>query len=392
MLAAVSLWCATAARVIGQAGPAQEAPNLVEAVERQGIGETVGDDSPLAVLAAVLARFTIPVDSQMLVFSKTSLQVERISPSTPRALYFTDDITVGYVQGGDLEVAVFDPRDGLALYTRPMSGSGKTFERRTWECASCHGATRLLLQSVTPGPDGLPLLAFTGSEIPLNVDYRTPLAQRWGGWYVTGTHGEIRHRGNAVAPDPLKPYDLAVANNDNWLTLPNTVDRARYLTSSSDIVALMTYEHQVVVANALNRLNTVVRRSPVTSPNVAAAIDTVVAYLLFTDEPALTARIKGTSGFADVFAARGPFDRAGRSLRQFDLEQRLFRYRLSYMIYSEAFRALPQDARDIVYRKLFANLTEAGTPGEAERLATLEIVRDTKSDLPAEWQAVAVTP
>ena len=194
----------------------------------------------------LLDELGIPAESQLLVFSKTSLQVDRISATTPRALYFGDDTTIGYVQGGLLEVATFDARDGVALYTRPMAGPTRSFERHSAECASCHGVTRLLLQSVTPARDGMPLLAFTGSELPINVDYRTPFEQRWGGWYVTGTHGTMRHRGNAVAPDPLKPYDLDLSANTNRTTLPDTIDRTQYLAPTSDIVALMTYELSLI--------------------------------------------------------------------------------------------------------------------------------------------------
>lgn len=375
-------------RLTGQSAPPGAPANLVEAVQQDSSIPTTAEP-PLAALEAALRRFGISIDSQLLVFSKTSLQVDRISASAPRAIFFADDITVGYVQGGDMEVAVFDPKDGLALYTRAMSGTDRRFERHSFECASCHGVTRLLLQSVTPARDGMPLLAFTGSELPVAVDYRTPFEQRWGGWYVTGLHGALRHRGNAVAPDPLRPYDLDLSHNSNTTSLPDIVDRSRYLTPTSDIVALMTYEHQVITANALARLNVLARRAPVSSPDVIGAIDTLVGYLLFAGEAPLVSPVSGVSTFTTTFTARGPFDKSGRSLRQFDLTTRLFRYRLSYMIYSAAFDALPQDFREAVYGRLFTALTTP-TAGlavwpEAERRAVLEIVRDTKTDLPEPW-------
>jgi len=171
----------------------------------------IGPDR-LASLAAVLERFGIRRDSQVLVFAKDSLQAPHISPSTPRSIYFSDDMYVASVPGGDLfEVVAIDPAQGPVFYTLAAGASLQPrFERRITECTSCHGhnPARLVVASVTPAVDGSPFLVLTGTEQPLNVDHRTPLEDRWGGWYVTGTHGSQRHKGNAVAPDILKPFEL----------------------------------------------------------------------------------------------------------------------------------------------------------------------------------------
>ena len=115
-------------------------------------------------------------------------------------------------------------------------------------------------------------------------------------------------------------------------------------------------------------------------------------YLLFVDEPPLRGRIQGTSGFAEKFQARSPRDHQGRSLRQFDLEQRLMRYPCSYMIYSEAFDALPLGVKESIYGRMWQILS--GRDGAdkyrrmspADRQAVVEILRDTKPGLPAYFQ------
>jgi hypothetical protein len=117
----------------------------------------------------------------------------------------------------------------------------------------------------------------------------------------------------------------------------------------------------------------------------------LVSYMLFENEAKMYSPMAGVSSFTETFPVRGPRDKKGRSLRDFDLQTRLFRYPLSYMIYDAAFDALPETAKDQVYRKLFAALTDAGKMprlSAADRQAILEIVRDTKPNPPSYWQAV----
>jgi uncharacterized protein with ATP-grasp and redox domains len=119
--------------------------------------------------------------------------------------------------------------------------------------------------------------------------------------------------------------------------------------------------------------------------------------MLFADEASLHGRVQGVSTFTQTFPQRGPRDRQGRSLRDFDLQRRLFKYPLSYMIYSEAFDALPPAVRERVYRRLYQVLTgEDQTPkfkrlSAEDRRAVLEILRDTKSNLPDYWNPPAST-
>jgi hypothetical protein len=165
-------------------------------------------------------------------------------------------------------------------------------------------------------------------------------------------------------------------------------------------VALLVFEHQTQMTNLLTRLGWEARiaqhdtNSSVLTPQLVSSSDGLVAYMLFADEPRLTDPVEGVSSFTRTFAERGPRDHKGRSLREFDLRTRLFRYPLSYMVYDAAFDALPGPILDQVYRRLFDVLTENDDhprtfPGltRADRRSILEILKETKSNLPAYWRA-----
>ena len=109
-------------------------------------------------------------------------------------------------------------------------------------------------------------------------------------------------------------------------------------------------------------------------------------------ETELTDAVRGTSSFSQEFTARGPQDQQGRSLRQFDLKTRVFRYPCSYLIYSDCFDALPEPVLERVYQRLWDVLTGEDEAEKfahlsaADRTAILEILRDTKDGLPDYWQ------
>ena len=351
---------------------------ITRLTQRLDSGNTQLEFQPggLGYLPSLLHQLDLSIDSQVLVFAKNSFQAPKISPRTPRALYFNDNVSVGFVPGGEfLEIAALDPVKGAVMYTLSTAQSNKPrFVHRDVECAGCHGYSgdvTLTVTSVFPKPDGDPFLPVGGSQ-PLAIDHRTPLAQRWGGWYVNGTHGGQHHMGNAVAPDPHHPLDLE--------TLSIKPDVTRYLAPTSDIVALMTLEHQTRMINLITRVSRIYRAHR----KDVAAIDELITYMLFADEIPLTDPIKGVSTFTESFARRGPRDSRGRSLRDFDLTTRMFRYPVSYMIYSESFDAMPAAARDLIYRRLYDVLSRKSN-GE-DRQAVLEILRETKPNLPAYWR------
>jgi hypothetical protein len=369
-------------------------------------------------LDAVLAALDIPVSSQTLVFSKTSFQFRRISPKTPRALYYNDDVYVGWVQGGRvLEFVSFDPRQGAIFYFLPQQGSAKPeFERAELDCTQCHvaAATRgvpgVLLRSIFPNAYGTQ----TPKTASFVTGHQSPFAERFGGWYVTGTNGAQRHMGNAIVTDREQPERLDREQGANVRDLTGRVDTSLYLTPHSDIVAQLVQAHQTQLHNLITLTNYqtrialhegAARAGAPTSTELSAdarariekPAEELVRYLLFVDEAPLDGPVAGTSSFARDFAGRGPRDGKGRSLRDFDLRTRIFKYPLSYLIYTESFDALPREAKQYVYRRLlevltgqdrdqaFAHLTRE------TRTAILEILRATKKGLPLEWARASVT-
>ena len=373
-------------------------------------------DPQRGYLPALLDALGVPTSSQVLVFSKTSFQRHRISPRTPRALYFNDDVYIGWVQSGEVvEISAVDPDLGAVFYSLDQNDrEHPTFLRQTDRCLLCHGSTHTkrvpghIVRSVFSDRDGMPVF----SSGTFRTDHASPLKQRWGGWYVTGTHGLQRHMGNEVIRDKRNPERLDVEAGANVTDLGSRVRTAPYLTAHSDIVALMVLEHQALMHNVLTAANYSGRttqrdavvmnnaleraedfRSESTKHRYESAAGKVVDCLLMVGEHRLTDPIKGTSGFAEQFAARGPFDRDRRSLRQFDLKRRLFRHPCSYLIHSDAFDALPIPVKEIVYRRLWEVLTGADRSekfdhlSDDDRRSILEILRETKADLPDYWQA-----
>jgi hypothetical protein len=372
-------------------------------------------DDAHGYLSSVLAALKIPASSQTLVFSKTSFQRNLISPHKPRALYFNDDVYIGWVREGSvLEVASMDRRQGTLFYTLKQEKSAKPrFVRQTYDCLQCHesgmsqGVPGLLMRSVYPDEEGQPILSagtFVSSD-------QSPWRQRWGGWYVTGTHGGMRHMGNVILADEEHPEQLDVNFGANLTDLCQRIKTAPYLAPTSDIVALMVLEHQTNLHNLMTKADYETRialrdqqamnqalkekpdyRSPSTTHRIQSACEPLVRAMLFAGEAKLTYPVQGTSAFAREFATLGPFDKEGRSLRQFDLTRRLFKYPCSYLIYSEQFDALPAEAKSYVYRRLWEvlNGSDTSTPfsslTEQDRSAILQILRESKRDLPGYWR------
>jgi len=325
-------------------------------------------DGRTGYLRSVLDALRIPIESQMLVMSKTGVQALHTGPENPRAIFFDDAVTVGYIRGAPLlEFAVHDPRQGVIFYTIDQKPQEHPQIDRPSSCLRCHVAYNtlhvpgMIVRSVSIAPDGLPLGQFGAYD----ADDRTPFAKRWGGWYVTGTPASMHHLGNAIAGKAEIP----------------TFDASGYLTASSDIAALMVFEHQSHMTHLITRIGWESRMGVLQQDTVREFVD----YLLFVDEQPITAPMTAAPGFAETFEAHGPFDRRGRSLRQLDLQKRLLRYPCSYMIYSAAFRALPADVRLAIYRRMGETLSARFA--DADRRAVIEILRDTIADLPADFAA-----
>jgi hypothetical protein len=370
-------------------------------------------DPDYGYLPSVLRNLQAPVSSQVLVFSKTSFQAARISPRLPRAVYFNDQVSVGWVKGGDVvEIASVDPRQGVIFYTLDQEQSTSPRIVRRDECLQCHasgktqGVPGFVIRSVFPDASGMPLF-HAGTFI---TDHRSPLNQRWGGWYVTGTHGTQMHMGNTIYEDVQPPRRTKIGSA-NITDLKTLVDTSGYLSQGSDIVALMTLEHQSRMQNLITRvgyetrmalesqtaMNEALKRpadevSESTVRRINDAAEALVTYMLFADEAPIEDRITGSSSFTSEFVRQGPKDRRGRSLRQFELTHRIFQYPCSYLIYSEAFDNLPGPARKRIYRRLWEVLADEDHSAAFARLssgdrrAVLEILLDTKKGLPDYWR------
>src|ERR1019366_1945689 len=332
-------------------------------------------------VASLLKHLDINVDSQVLVFSPDSFQSTLISAQRPRAVYFNDDYSVGFVQHGEVyEVSALDPKQGVIFYSLETARVAKPSFARREVCLQCHQGGQTL---------GVPGLVISSQYIPAGMpaehvrggfvtDDRTPIEDRWGGWYLSGSWGDQKNRGVAIKQD--------------------TVDVSPYLSPYSDVVALMTLEHQTRMTDLIVRIGWDTRiavgegKLKEAEPKINAAIDDMVAYMLFVDEAPLSAPVKGASTFSTTFPQRGPKDKQGRSLRDFDLQKRLFKYPLSYMVYNKAFDAMPAWDRDRIYQELYDVLTGKDKDPRFEKLSAddrrsvLEIVRDTKSGLPAYWK------
>ncbi|MBA2115180.1 hypothetical protein [Bremerella alba] len=372
--------------------------------------QTLEFDQDHGFLKSVLKVLEISPESQVLVYSKSSFQLQQISPRRPRALYFNDDSYVGWVQNGDvLEVMTTDPIRGEVFYTLEQQAEEKPqFVRDQGQCTVCHSSSRT--QRV---PGGLVRSMFvTSSGMPhygagtFNTDQTSPLSERWGGWYVTGTHGEMRHMGNVVSKDRYKPESIDREEGANVTDLSELFAVDKYVTPHSDIVALMVLEHQLQMQNFLALASHEARRSAhhdqvmnealerpdnyvsdTTTRRVQSAGDKVVRHMLMVDEAPLTDTIAGTSGFAAEFQAKGIKDSQGRSLRDLDLKTRLFKYPCSYLIYSKTLDQLPLNMRTHIAQRLREVLAGEDTSGDFDHLTSVdrqaisEILQETKPEL-----------
>jgi hypothetical protein len=369
------------------------------------------------VLRGLMQHFHIPESSQVLVFSKTSKQNHLIHPQTPRIIYFGDNAYIGYCIGGSIEVSTIDPLLGPIFYLlEPDTPADQPLHFvRDQSCLSCHGGPfspdvpGVLVRSVFPGRDGHPLMS-QGSTV---VDSTTPFENRWGGWYVTGHHGKATHRGNATMEDRDASATLDRLAGANLSDLTGLFDTTPYPKPTSDIVALMVLEHQTSTQNVLTKANHAALRAmhmqqnlqkelgeKVETEPVGTArriIDNVATQvldaLLFKDEAILPEDgIEGLETFQRDFTHSAPRSRDGRSLKDFQLLNRLFKYRCSYMIYSLTFQHLTPPLKETVLSRLAIILDGQDITNRYDHLSTSErrhirtILEDT---LPANSQLTA---
>ncbi len=360
-------------------------------------------DEAYGYLLAVLDELKVPKSSQMLVFSKTSLQREHISPSNPRAIFFNDGVYVGFIPGAPMiELSVADPKLGGVFYTLDQTKADKPKFTRNNQCLECHATAK------TMGVPGHLARSFATDErgvVDFNsgisqVNHRTPFGERWGGWYVTGTHGRQTHRGNLIGPAAFARQEKEPNHAGNVTNLSAVLEVSRYVRDQSDVVALLVLEHQMHMHNFITRLNYETTMQLQQYGHIRYLTNTAesfLKYLLFAEESPLTGTIQGGAEFVKEFTSQGPQDQRGRSLRDFDLQTRLFKYPCSYLIYSEAFEALPAAMKEHLYSRLWQILsgtdrsTAYASLSPATRQAMREILAETKRGLPDYWKQKPVT-
>ena len=353
-------------------------------------------------LRSAIEALKLPIDSQMLVFSKGSLQGRLVESSNPRALFFSDRVALGWVRDAELlEVAAHDQKEGVVFYSLEQRPSERPVFKREFRCLGCHmtgdtlGIPGLLMFSSTPDSGG------GGGMKVVATDHRSPYAERFGGWFVTGSQALTHHLGNNVPA-------LDGHRGDELATVEGLFDADGFRGATSDIAALLTFSHQAQMTNLLTRASWEARAAdPALHPGASGQLEAVEAlmsgvaeevvdYMLFVDEPPLPNGITGRSGFSERMSMSGPRDRKGRSLFELDLSRRLMKYPCSYLIYSPAFDALPPLAKTPVYRRMWQvlsgevnNNARYRALSRQDRQAVVEILRDTKPDLPAYFTAVA---
>jgi len=373
---------------------------------RDGQGSTLRDR---ALVEELLAEFDVPVASQVVVFSKTSLQRRAVGPENPRAMYFSEDVYLGWMPGGRIEIASADPELGLVFYFEDLREAGSkdvpvTFERAR-QCLECHAgaATNFLpgplARSVYPDAQGRARGSVKSFDL---VSHRVPVADRWGGWYVTGGDG-LAHLGNMTG-------DRTPAKRPVPDGLGHFFDLSRYPLPTSDALALLVFDHQMGIHKQIIESHYRVRQAahdagadvspgaeewkaalPAGALGVAQAeVEKIVADLLFAGEAGFEPMaLQPDQSFVEGFRLNRREDTRGRSLKDFAVGQgRLFAHRCSYMIYSRSFQGLPEVFRKMVYSRL----VEVLEPGPVhplsaplpvgERAAVLAILRDTVDGFP----------
>jgi len=352
-------------------------------------------------LTSILAALDIPVSSQIMVFSASSLQSEIINPRNPRALYFNEDTYVGFVPNGKVEVISMDPTHAAIFYIfdglRP--GGALPNIARSEKCFNCHAgnATRrvpgLIAESLLPMASGASLETYRRDE----QGHQIPLEQRFGGWHLTGGHHIPTTHANlmGVATEAGKFDKVSAKPGEMW-------DIDRHLLPTSDILPNLLHEHQLGFENRVFHAAYVMRQLladgrgslPFSAKaEVEKLAEELARYVLFSDEAKLPREgIEGDTNFMRDFARNRKPAKSGLALKDFDLKSRIFKHRASYMLYTESWEKLPTVLKDRVYYKMAEGLREqnpgpigAHIPVEEKR-AIRSILKETLPGLPNWWR------
>jgi len=383
---------------------------LMKRIQRGEVLITEANGKPL--VERFLKELKLDKGTQVLVFSKTSLQRRAVSYNNPRAIYFNESVYLGWMPNGRIEIASFDPEIGpLFYFQRQLDDKTSPLFARTRSCLGCHAgdATNFL-----PGSLGRSVYPDqTGRSIKSLDDYRRsghhiPLHDRYGGWFVSGNHGTMRHMGNAIATRENGKVTIDRDQLANLEKLDRFFRTEAYPAPGSDIAALLVFDHQVTMHHRLVEAAYRARQSLFDSKldpgetdvsklakgrsieEFMEGRDKVIDYMLFREEIAIP-KVSCDPGFRRAFTANRLPDAKKRSLKDLRLDGRIFENRCSYMIYSPTFEHLPPMLKGAIYRRIHEILT-AKKPVEGfeyleqdEKQRILEILHATKDDLPARW-------
>lgn len=368
----------------------------LEKVKRGEASAPAGDE--LSVVRDYLKIFNVPVTSQMIVYSATSRQ-RIISPYRPRALYFNEDLYIGFVPGGQIEVASVDPAAGpvFHIFDFPRGERAGFQPDRSTRCMECHAGhdnhqlPKLVMDSVIVNDQGGSLETWR----TVKFGHEVPLSERFGSWHLTGGHHLTSHHGNTLGQ--LSGGRLSVRENPPG----KLFDLAHYPLPTSDILPQLLHDHQAGFHNLLTEAVYRQRELLAAGKGSLTAADekeldilagNIADYVLFKDEAKLPAAgITGDPAYVTDFRANRRTVTGGYSLKDFDLKTRLFRYRCSYMIYSQHWTELDPAIKARCWSRLKALLHERD-PGHAawlpanERDAIRKLLASTLTDAPSEWK------
>lgn len=323
-------------------------------------------------LLDLLHALAVPIESQTLVFSKTSVNQALIKPATPRAIYFNDEITVGWVPAAAaIEITFQDAIKGTVFYTLPQpvnlaendagadsnAPDASTIRfRRDGRCIACHVSSRTLnvpghiLSSFLTDSKGQPREGYS------SINHSTDFRQRWGGWYVTGRAPNLIHWGNLIGEDDVQRHKQDPGFRGIVEDLSSLVDLSQYPSHHSDAVALLVLNHQMHFYNLVNRVSFEHRLN-----RRSNAEELLVRYALMQDQAALAGPVSGSTRYAELFQAAGT-DASDRALRELDLKDRLFVNDLSPFILSSSFQSLPAEVKSRLYERLNSELVKRADP------------------------------
>ena len=389
----------------------KESNEVVRLQAKLDKGLKLEHDNKHGYLKAVLDALDIPVSSQVLVFSKTSFHRKLISTHNPRAMYFNKNTYVGWVDGAEvLEIGVADENLGAVFYTFSQTKQKKLKFNRDDSCLSCHASGRtenepgFFIRSVFPDKRGEPI-ARAGED---RVDHTTPIELRWGGYFVTAEKFTAAHRGNGYVETEGK-YEIKHKEAKTFKDLDMFFDPDKFLTDTSDIQALMAMEHQVKMHNiftstkfrsmhalhnekVINEALGETGRRDLTKRILSNAANEILEYMLFENELSIKGmEIRGKKEFNKAFSYTAPKTKDGKSLSELTFENSMVKYPCSWLIYSDSFKGLPVELKELVLQRLINILTGAEVPDKfihlrKQRQEIHSILLETHPEYAAEFR------